>query len=98
VTGQDSARDGKRWSGAAIAAMSLVLLGALVLSGVAAVAFGAVSIPIPRVFGIVADALGWPFGPANWSRAERNIVWELRLPRIILGGVAGAGLAVVGAD
>ncbi len=33
----------------------------------------------------------------TWSRAERNIVWELRLPRVLLGALAGAGLAGVGA-
>lgn len=77
--------------------LAYLILVALVLSGAVAIAFGAVSIPVAKVVGIVGQEIGWPLGPVDWSRAERNIVWELRLPRVILGAVAGAGLAAVGA-
>jgi iron complex transport system permease protein len=32
----------------------------------------------------------------NWTVLERNIVWGLRLPRVILGMIVGASLAVTG--
>lgn len=32
----------------------------------------------------------------NWTAAQQNIIWELRLPRALLGGIVGAGLAVAG--
>ncbi|TDR93495.1 FecCD family ABC transporter permease [Enterovirga rhinocerotis] len=73
-------------------ALALVLL----VSGIAVIAFGAVPIPVRTAFGIVGEGLGLS-APGGWSRAERNIVWELRLPRIVLAAVAGAGLAAVGA-
>lgn len=81
----------------ALLATSAVLIGILILSAIAAVSFGAVAIPIGRVFAIVLDGLGFSAQAPDWTRAERNIVWELRLPRVMLGAVAGGGLAAVGA-
>lgn len=31
-----------------------------------------------------------------WTTAQQNIIWELRLPRALLGGIVGAGLAIAG--
>ncbi|CEJ11551.1 Hemin transport system permease protein HmuU [bacterium YEK0313] len=69
----------------------------LALSLVVTVAFGAVRIPVRAVAGIIAAEFGFGGEAGGWSRAERNIVWELRLPRVILGALAGAGLSVIGA-
>ncbi|MFC0558909.1 FecCD family ABC transporter permease [Halalkalibacter alkalisediminis] len=33
---------------------------------------------------------------SDWSRAQEQIIWEIRFPRVILGAIVGAGLAVVG--
>lgn len=78
--------------------LSLLLAAALALSAVAAVGFGAARVPVPKVWAVIAHEL-WPaFAPLpDASRAERNIIWELRLPRVLLGALAGAGLAAVGA-
>ncbi|PWC50443.1 ABC transporter permease [Azospirillum sp. TSA6c] len=78
--------------------LSLLLTSALALSAVAAVGFGAARVPIPKVWAVVMHEL-WPAlaPPAEASRAERNIVWELRVPRVLLSALAGAGLAAVGA-
>lgn len=73
------------------------LLALLAASGVAAFGFGAARIPVSHVFAIVADALGFGSGAPGWTPAERNIVMELRVPRVLLGAAAGAGLAAVGA-
>ena len=32
----------------------------------------------------------------NWTTAQSNIIWEIRFPRVLLGAVVGAGLALVG--
>ncbi|MEH7334531.1 iron ABC transporter permease [Neobacillus drentensis] len=32
----------------------------------------------------------------NWSTAQERIIWDIRLPRVLLGAVVGAGLSVVG--
>lgn len=84
-------------SWARIWCLSGALFALLLVSGVVAVSLGVVGIPVGRVFAIVADAIGQSSAAPDWTRAERNIVWELRLPRVILGACAGAGLATVGA-
>ena len=78
--------------------LCVVLAAALILSLVAAVGFGAARIPVGTVWSVVSHEL-WPtmFPADGVGRAERNIVWELRLPRVLLGALAGAGLAAVGA-
>ncbi|NNM71789.1 iron ABC transporter permease [Enterovirga sp. DB1703] len=76
----------------------LGLGAALCLSALAAIGLGAVSIPFGTTWSVVGAELGMapPAAEPAWTRAERNIVWELRLPRALLGAAAGAGLAAVG--
>ncbi|MDJ0461127.1 iron ABC transporter permease [Streptomyces sp. H27-C3] len=69
----------------------LVLAGlaaALALATVAGLALGSVRIPADRVLEIVTG--GADPGP------YRTIVLDVRLPRVLLGAVVGAGLAVIG--
>ena len=65
----------------------LVGLGLLVMVSLVAIAFGAVSLPLATV----VDALHGVGDPANVS-----IVRELRLPRILVAALVGAGLAMSG--
>ncbi|MDV5146032.1 iron ABC transporter permease [Streptomyces sp. SBC-4] len=65
------------------------LVLALALAGIASLALGSVRIPP----GQVLDALTGQAGPSPY----RTIVLDVRLPRVLLGVVVGAGLAVVGA-
>lgn len=72
------------------------MLGVLAVSFVAGIAFGAVDVP-PRD---VLDVLGhhlflWP-AEQTWSAPRDSIVWEVRLPRVVLAATVGAGLAVSG--
>ncbi|MEU8521451.1 iron ABC transporter permease [Streptomyces sp. NBC_01216] len=73
------------------AAYGLVVAGlatALTLAVVAGVALGSVNIPVDEVTRILTGrAAPSPF---------RTIVLDVRLPRVLLGAVVGAGLAVVG--
>ena len=75
------------------AALTLGLLLALGLG----VSLGAVSVPFPVVWGVVADHLAPGLVTPDWSKGTAAIVWEIRLPRVILAGLVGAGLGLVGA-
>ena len=75
----------------------LAALGAgLAATVTAAVAVGPVPIPPGQVWRIVLHQLAPEPAPAAWPAAHEQIVWQVRLPRVLLGGLVGAGLAVVG--
>ncbi|WP_240803559.1 iron ABC transporter permease [Streptomyces sp. A0592] len=69
-----------------------VLTAALAVSAIAGLALGPVRIAPGRVLDIVVGGLSGnrPTG------AFASIVWDVRMPRILLGAVVGAGLAVAG--
>jgi len=73
------------------------LVAALLLSVTSAVMIGPVSIRPDIVWRVALDHLvpGW-LSPA-WQPFEESIIWDVRLPRVLLAATAGAGLAVVGA-
>lgn len=72
------------------------LTAGLVVTVLAAVGSGAVGIAPPTVARVVAHHLaGWP-GEVSWEPAQDAIVWQVRLPRVLLGVLVGAGLAVCG--
>ncbi|MEO9530520.1 iron ABC transporter permease [Roseibium sp.] len=74
--------------------LGLVLLAASVIAGVTV---GAVSVSAETVLGVIANKL-WPgLVAVDWSPGREAIVWDVRLPRTLLAGLVGAGLAVVGA-
>ena len=58
---------------------------------------GPVSIRPDVVWRVTLDHLipGWV--SPSWEPFEASIVWDVRLPRVLLAATAGAGLAVVGA-
>lgn len=61
-----------------------------------AVGLGPVGIAPGTVTRIVTYHLvGWP-QTVSWSGAEDSIVWLVRMPRVVLGAVVGAGLALTG--
>jgi iron complex transport system permease protein len=79
----------------------IVLTAGLVLSVTLGVAIGSVAIAPQAVWKIVGtEIVGWlpttsPQAP-TWNEADRNIVMLVRLPRVLLGALVGAGLSVVG--
>ncbi|MFE0764035.1 FecCD family ABC transporter permease [Streptomyces smyrnaeus] len=86
-----------RQPGPATLAVTLTVLAALlVVSATAGLAIGSVQVPPGQVWGIVTHALGADWTTPNWSAARETIVLDVRAPRVLLGAVAGAGLAVVG--
>jgi len=69
----------------------------VVATMVAAVSIGPVAVPIGEVWSIVVDQLRSLIdGNASARGGADTIVWEVRLPRVLLGSVVGMGLAVVG--
>ncbi|MDT0378213.1 iron ABC transporter permease [Streptomyces sp. DSM 42041] len=78
--------------------MALAALGAaLLVSLTAGVGIGSVYVPPGDVWGIVGHHLGLDWSEPVWSQVRETIVWDVRAPRVLLGAVTGAGLAVVGA-
>lgn len=78
------------------AAVLTGLVGLLVVSVTAGVMIGPVSIQPTLVWRIVGvNSLNLPMAE-TWSASQESIVWLVRMPRVLLGAVVGAGLAVVG--
>jgi iron complex transport system permease protein len=72
-----------------------VLLGAAVVGvGVGALAIGRYTVPLRDVFDILASR-AFPLRH-SWSLTDQDVVLLLRLPRVILTMVVGAGLALSG--
>ncbi|MEE3635875.1 iron ABC transporter permease [Pseudomonas sp. AL 58] len=71
------------------------LLGVLLVSCLTALAFGSASVPLAYVWGIVGEQLGLS-GGGDWTQGQSRIVWLIRAPRVVLGALVGAGLALVG--
>jgi iron complex transport system permease protein len=79
-------------------ALHLMLgLAALAVTMLVATARGSVAIPLSTEVRILLDALpgvNMPWdGPESW----RTILWQLRVPRVLLAAVVGAALALAGA-
>lgn len=77
----------------------LLLLGLsvlLVLSCAISLGFGAAQVPLERVLAILGQHLFGIVPEAAVSLGQDSIVWQLRAPRVLLGALVGAGLALVG--
>lgn len=72
-----------------------ILALCFVFSMIMAISLGAVSIPLNDIYSILySKFLGLPID-SDWGGISQ-IVWELRLPRVILAATVGAGLALSG--
>ena len=76
-----------------VGVLTVILVATITL----AVTIGPVSIRPVVVWQIALDHLipGWV--TPSWQPFEASIVWDVRLPRVLLATIVGAGLAVVGA-
>src|SRR5687767_5393921 len=70
----------------------VVLLVLLIVTALLSLGVGAVPIPPDRVVRILGDR----DNPANLL-TQVTIIWELRLPRILLGCIVGVALGTAGA-
>jgi len=82
-------------------AMVGCLLALLAVSALVSIGIGPVQIAPAVTWKILVNhALGLisgSEGTRTWSSGQDSIVWLIRFPRVILGGLVGAGLALVGA-
>ncbi len=75
----------------------LLLLGALVVvSATFGIAVGSISVPADQVWGILLHRVHPALADPTWTPVRETIVIDVRLPRVLLAGVVGAGLAVSG--
>lgn len=86
VDGLLRTRRGRRW-------MLAGTLTALLAVMLAAVTFGSYRVSIPEILQVIGSRLG--LGGAESEAAI--IVWEIRLPRVLLAALVGAALALSGA-
>ena len=73
---------------------------ALVLAALAGVCVGALPLPPVAVLATLADRVAAVVGghvPGGLEGAQAAVLLQLRLPRVVLGALVGAGLAVSGA-
>ncbi|NRQ49650.1 iron chelate uptake ABC transporter family permease subunit [Aeromicrobium stalagmiti] len=73
-----------------IALLSLVLVATMVV----ALGIGAVSVPVGTVAEVVLRRLG---AGIDVDLLDDQIVWQLRMPRVLAAAATGAGLAICGA-
>lgn len=75
----------------------LLLALALLISCLLALGFGAATLEPRQVLGILAERLfGVRLEGSNWSAGQAQILWVIRAPRVLLGALVGAGLALIG--
>ncbi|UUN25223.1 iron ABC transporter permease [Streptomyces sp. FIT100] len=75
----------------------LVLLGALLaVAATFGIAAGSIAVPADEVWGILLHRVHPALADATWTPVRETIVIDVRLPRVLLAGVVGAGLAVCG--
>ncbi|QNN55344.1 iron ABC transporter permease [Diaphorobacter ruginosibacter] len=77
-----------------------VLLSLLLVSLTLAITLGPVRISPQQAWLITAHEIGVRLGmemqPGDWTSAQFQIVWRVRMPRVLLAALVGAGLALVG--
>ena len=62
-----------------------------------ATSIGSVSVPFNTTFSILADKLPLVNIAPTWEPNTATIIFDIRLPRVILAGLVGAALAIAGA-
>ncbi len=76
----------------------IFLICLLVVTGTGALTMGSVDVPPPVVGRILLRQLPLlePWIQSDWTAAQATILLQIRLPRVLLAGAIGGGLAVAG--
>ena len=75
----------------------LIGLGVVTLVAIFAASLGTVRMPPLTVAQILLSKLPFINVNPDWPASWNTILWELRLPRIVLAGIVGGALATSGA-
>ncbi len=78
--------------GERITFLVLILFAALIIAITLGVSLGSASLKFSHVWGIILTQ-----DSSIYPQNEISIVWRIRLPRVLLGAITGAGLAISGA-
>ncbi len=73
----------------------ILLTGLLIGAAALGLSIGSVTVPFGEVWSIVGHHLGLN-ATAALTPGMDAIIWEIRAPRVVLGALVGAGLAVIG--
>jgi iron complex transport system permease protein len=84
-----------RWKGRVIAMVALLAL--LVAVVAFATSIGSVEVPLSTTFKVILNRLPFINIAQSWEDGVETIICDLRLPRVILAGLAGAALSIAGA-
>lgn len=77
--------------------ISIVLVLILFVTIILGISFGNVSLSIKNIFKILINKIFEnEFYNIEWKKSSEIIVWNLRAPRVLIGILSGAGLALVG--
>jgi iron complex transport system permease protein len=74
-------------------AAAAFLVGSLLIG----VLVGPIDLGVGRVLGSIGDRLHVPGVSSSLSPTEDSILWEIRMPRVVLGALVGGMLALAGA-
>lgn len=78
-------------TGALITVLAVTAVGSILI----AVTIGPADLSVGAVWGVIIEHLGGPDSDLPPMRA--GIVWDLRLPRVLIAGIVGSSLAIIGA-
>lgn len=84
-----------RWRSRVYAVIGLALLLAVVV--VVTSAIGSTHIPFATLLNVVLAKLPFIEAEVTWADSVETIIFDIRLPRVLLAGLVGASLAVAGA-
>ncbi|WP_157245113.1 FecCD family ABC transporter permease [Nonomuraea typhae] len=69
---------------------------AVLAAGTAGIVAGSVGMPVAEVWGILLHRMRLPLAEPTWTAVRETIVMDVRLPRVLLCAIVGAGLSVCG--
>lgn len=76
---------------------TVLLSVGLLFTVLLAIGIGPIWVSPSKVVGIILDQVPGTSITPTWSEADAAIIWNVRIPRVLLGATVGAGLALTGA-
>ncbi len=74
----------------------LALAAALLVAMILAASTGAVRVPPTSIVAMALARVGLTHGVPQWSATDETIVFEVRLPRVVMAALVGAALSTAG--